>query len=92
MRQRLRFQFFGRVQGVGFRATTCYIARGFEVAGWVRNVDDGSVEMVVEGERGAVEDFLIALFEELAFRIDDLVRSELPTDEVEPLEGFRSRV
>lgn len=91
MLQRLRFQFFGEVQGVGFRATTCWIARGFEVAGWVRNVPDGSVEMHVEGQPQAIEDFLIALFEELAFRIDDLNRTELPDDDAEPLVGFTTR-
>jgi acylphosphatase len=91
MRQRVHFRFMGHVQGVGFRATTCYVARGFEVAGWVRNADDGSVEMVVEGEPEEVEAFLIGLFQELAFRIDDLVRTDLPTEGTEPLEGFRTR-
>jgi len=45
----------GRVQGVYFRATTRDEAREAGVDGWVRNLDDGRVEAVFEGGRGAVE-------------------------------------
>lgn len=48
----------GKVQGVGFRYTTRRIATGFEVAGWVRNLRDGRVEMQVAGEGGEVDEFL----------------------------------
>ena len=41
--------FRGNVQGVGFRATTHQIAARFEVTGYVRNLPDGSVELVAEG-------------------------------------------
>jgi len=44
----------GRVQGVFFRATARDIARRLGVKGWVRNRWDGKVEMVLEGEEGAV--------------------------------------
>lgn len=53
--------FSGRVQGVGFRYQTLDAARGFEVAGWVRNLPDGRVEMEAEGDSGEVSDFLDAV-------------------------------
>ena len=48
----------GRVQGVGFRFTVKQIARGFEIVGWVRNLDDGRVELQCSGASSEVEPFL----------------------------------
>ncbi|MGE4607569.1 MAG: acylphosphatase [Myxococcota bacterium] len=45
----------GRVQGVYFRGSTEAFAQSERVAGWVRNLRDGSVEAVFEGPRDAVE-------------------------------------
>lgn len=45
----------GRVQGVFFRDTVRRQAHSRGVAGWVRNLPDGTVESVFEGERDAVE-------------------------------------
>ena len=41
--------FAGHVQGVGFRYTAQELARGFNVTGFVRNLPDGRVELVIEG-------------------------------------------
>jgi acylphosphatase len=48
----------GRVQGVGFRVFAHRAAAEAGVRGWVRNLPDGSVETVVEGEPEAVDRYL----------------------------------
>lgn len=53
---RARLFVSGRVQGVGFRYSTVGAARTIGgLSGWVRNLDDGRVEVLVEGPRDAVE-------------------------------------
>ena len=47
----------GRVQGVGFRYTVKQVAAGYVVAGTVRNLADGRVELVAEGARDELEAF-----------------------------------
>lgn len=51
----------GRVQGVGLRWALKRLAAGYEVTGWVKNLSDGRVEMMVEGERAELEDYLAAI-------------------------------
>ncbi len=51
----------GRVQGVGFRPFVYRLARRYGLKGFVRNLGDAGVQVVVEGERKAVEDFLVSL-------------------------------
>jgi acylphosphatase len=51
----------GQVQGVGFRATAEKIARDYPVTGWVKNLSDGRVQLLVEGPEGAVTKFLAAV-------------------------------
>lgn len=48
----------GRVQGVGFRYFVQGEAVNREIKGWVRNTDEGHVELKVEGEQQEVLDFL----------------------------------
>lgn len=60
-RTQLRVIYHGRVQGVGFRYTTNRIARRFDVAGSVRNLAAGTVELVVAGATDEVQLFLAAI-------------------------------
>jgi acylphosphatase len=50
--------FKGRVQGVGFRYTCRSISKGYSVTGCVKNLEDGRVELLAEGERSEIEEFL----------------------------------
>lgn len=52
-----RYVFHGRVQGVFFRAQTRAAARGLGLAGWVRNLADGSVEAHAEGDPERLAEF-----------------------------------
>lgn len=53
----------GSVQGVGFRYTVKSVATGYEVAGTVRNLADGRVELVAEGAKDELEAFRQAIRE-----------------------------
>jgi len=61
--QRVTVLYSGRVQGVGFRATVRHIACGYDVTGTVRNLPDGRVELVAEGARAELQDFLTGIAE-----------------------------
>lgn len=51
MKSRLHCLIFGRVQGVFFRNNTKNVAIKLGLTGWVRNLNDGSVEVVAEGDK-----------------------------------------
>jgi acylphosphatase len=62
----------GRVQGVAYRYFAEKYAVGLGVMGWVRNLGDGRVEVLAEGDRSRVEAFLARLREgPRQARIDD---------------------
>jgi acylphosphatase len=83
-----RVQYSGRVQGVGFRYTAQNVAEGFAVAGYVRNLPDGDVELVAEGEPAEVDTFLAAIAARLGHHL-----SGSRIEEIEPggHKGFRIR-
>jgi len=56
--ERRRVLYTGNVQGVGFRFTTHRIAQGFAITGFVRNLSNGSVELVAEGSAAELDRFL----------------------------------
>lgn len=80
--------FGGRVQGVGFRYTAQRLAAGFPVAGYVRNLRSGDVELVAEGEQTAVEGFLAAIARQLAGYIERTDANEEPSG---GYQGFQIR-
>ena len=63
--------FRGRVQGVGFRYTARQIARQYRVAGFVRNLPDGAVEMFIQGPPQEIDNCLQDLQSEFEGYLDD---------------------
>lgn len=61
MRQARHATISGQVQGVGFRAFVAANAERLDLTGWVRNLPDGRVELVVSGEVDAVAELLDAV-------------------------------
>ncbi len=65
----------GRVQGVGFRFFTAQKARSLGLSGWVRNLSDGRVEMVLVGPDSLVEKMITTVKEGVVSplaRVDDV--------------------
>jgi acylphosphatase len=83
-----RVYYSGHVQGVGFRYSAQRLACGFQVAGFVRNLADGSVELIAEGEPDQVEAFLTTVERQLTGYIEGRsVEEENPAG----LQGFQIR-
>ena len=88
-RQNLRFLFTGRVQGVGFRFTAERLAARFAVDGYVRNLDDGRVELVASGDPDEIDGLVTAIERELGDKIRGISRG--PIDLGTPPTGFTIR-
>lgn len=73
----------GRVQGVSFRQYTSEQAERLDLAGWVRNLDDGRVELLFEGEEAAVH--ALAAWLEMGPKLAKVTTVEL---EAQPLQGI----
>ncbi len=59
--KRYKLQFYGSVQGVGFRYTARHAANMYRLTGYVRNEYDGSVTCEVQGEQDAIDEFIRTL-------------------------------
>lgn len=70
-KQRTEVVYSGYVQGVGFRYTTRQIASRFDVAGFVRNLSDGRVQLVAEGRETEVRQFLVEIATTFAGKVTD---------------------
>lgn len=75
---------------MGFRFTSQRLARGFDVAGSVRNLRDGRVELIVEGDPAEVDAFLHAVRDAMEPYIEDAT-VESCTPSSPPLAGFTIR-
>jgi len=90
MTRRVHITVSGRVQGVFFRANTQEVAQRLGLSGYVRNLPDGRVEVVAEGDEGALQKLIDWCHQgpPLA-RVERVeVRWENPTGE---FSGFRIR-
>lgn len=70
--------FSGRVQGVGFRYTTCEVAAAHRVLGYVRNLPDGRVELVAEGESAELDRFIEAVKKRMSGCIREMQGHDSP--------------
>jgi acylphosphatase len=63
LNKRAHVYYSGSVQGVGFRFTTERLASKLGLKGWVRNVEDGRVELVCEGEASDIDSLMAKISE-----------------------------
>ena len=80
-----KFVFSGKVQGVGFRATSVRCAQGLFVQGYVRNLADGRVEMVADGNEEHVDELVRRIRNQMGLHIQSFEVVEIPAQN---LEGF----
>jgi acylphosphatase len=80
----------GRVQGVGFRWFVQREAAELGLRGWVRNTDDGHVEVLAAGTPAQIEQLVLALHKGTrGSRVDNIESRPLPESEGEELQSFQ---
>ena len=77
-RQQHELHYSGSVQGVGFRYTAVSLAAQFAVTGFVRNLPDGRVQLVVEGDDAEIKPFSKAIKAEMGRYIRDVQETIRP--------------
>jgi acylphosphatase len=86
----IHFLIQGRVQGVGFRWFVQREASELNLLGWVRNTEEGDVEVVAAGEATDIDDLRSSLKRgPRGSRVDRLVEHALSDSEAENLSSFR---
>ena len=70
--ERRNVHFTGHVQGVGFRFTVCSLAREQGASGYVQNLPDGRVRMVVEGDTADVNRLVVVVGARMADYITEV--------------------
>ncbi|KPK36599.1 MAG: hypothetical protein AMJ65_16010 [Phycisphaerae bacterium SG8_4] len=70
--------FSGTVQGVGFRFTAHRMAARHQLTGYVRNLSDGTVEMLAQGSAGDIEDCIRDIQQSLIGHIREIKTEEAP--------------
>jgi acylphosphatase len=86
----LHFLIQGRVQGVGFRWFVHREASELDLRGWVRNTEDGEVEVVASGSEADIAELRASLRRgPRGSRVDRLVEHYLEDKEAENLDSFR---
>lgn len=84
--KRIRVFITGEVQGVGFRGFIRRKAKELGLKGWVRNLPDGRVEAVFEGETTSIQEMLVAC--ERGPPISDVRGVNVKEEELEGEEDF----
>lgn len=77
---RMRYTFYGNVQGVGFRYRAYHAAQSLGLTGWVRNEFDGSVAMEVQGRRYDLDAMLEMIENGHYISIDSMDSKEITAD------------
>ena len=72
--------FVGRVQGVGFRFTALDIANHYRLTGLVRNLHNGTVEMIVQGHPDDIADCIRDIQESFTGYLRETKIEEIPSD------------
>jgi acylphosphatase len=80
MRKQVRLFYSGRVQGIGFRYTVLGIARQQKVYGWIKNLDDGRVEILAQASEDVLKNFLQEINQRFFGYIKDLSTEWLPAN------------
>jgi len=72
--------FKGHVQGVGFRFTVLNAASRYRLTGYVRNLPDGAVEMLTQGQAADIDDCISDIDESFAGYVKETIINDVPAD------------